>query len=221
MHEAEAIALRNRLIGAGALCVLVFIVSLFIPEPAEQGEDQGVVIELGPRSSVPLESADGGAAGATASEPAVSAPAPPGPTGAAETDASPPAAQASTSAPEPRQPAVAAEAAPPAEPSPAPAPAPSRDATATAKPAAQPAAPAAPGRWWIQAASYSDPEMARAGRKRATARGFDTRLNEVRIDGKAWWRLQIGPFVDAAAAEAALAEVEAAGFRGARAIERQ
>ncbi|MEQ9478570.1 MAG: SPOR domain-containing protein [Algiphilus sp.] len=218
MHESEAIALRNRLIGAGALCLLVFILSLFIPEPGAQTQDQGMVIDLAADSSDPRETGNGGTPSPVETPPVSSAPA----QATAENEARPatPPAAARTPSPAPAQkaPRKTAEAAAPAAPSPT-ATTP-RDPAASSTAATAPTPPATAGRWWIQAASYSDPAMAQAGKQRAEKRGFYARLKEVRIDGKAWWRLQIGPYGNASAAEAAVDDVEAAGFGGARAIER-
>ncbi|MHA7833038.1 MAG: SPOR domain-containing protein [Algiphilus sp.] len=107
-----------------------------------------------------------------------------------------------------------APAAPPSDPEP------SSNSTTSSRATEASAPSPATGRWWIQAASYSDPDTAQAGRQRAEKQGFRVRLKEVRIEGKAWWRLQIGPYGDAAAAKTDIGAVEAAGFRGARAIER-
>lgn len=226
MKEDDSTVLRNRLIGAAALCLLIFLLSLFVPEPAPDSDNGGsMVIDLKERetAAVTQREADQAASGDTP-DVAHSAPAPESPAAAAEgrERASMPPADEQRPAPQRQAPQPAA---PPesAHAEAAPAPAASQRAPREAQvKAAQPAPeqPAAQGDWWIQAASYSDRDTALRGKARASRLGYGAELREVRVEGKQWWRLQIGPFSSEASAQSKINTVEAAGFRGARALER-
>lgn len=219
MNEDESTVLRDRLIGAAAVCLLVFLLSLFIPEPAPDQAGPGeVVIDLNARNDAP--------ASRVVTDPPASSRTPPVAYAGAGEAARPPSAEKATQKGGERPTERAPEAtAPPAQqartvaPPPAPPPA-TPQPPEQHKPAAAENGGAA-GDWWIQAASYSDRETALRGKARAVELGHGAQLREVRVDGRQWWRLQIGPFSSEASARSKITSVEAAGFRGARALERQ
>jgi len=220
VNEDESTVLRDRLIGAAALCLLVFVLSLFIPEPAPNRDSSGALV---------IDLKEGGTSAPRAQE---SGPEEDGAPAVARSQPSP-AASAPRAAKEPRKAVTPAPESVPQTKQPAPERSPPDTATASSAPA-QRAPPArsedatrdkqrqlaAQGDWWIQAASYSDREMAARGRARAAELGYGTALREVRVEGRQWWRLQVGPFTSEAAAQSTINQVEAAGFRGARALER-
>lgn len=219
MNEDESTILRNRLIGAAAVCLLAFLLSLFIPEPAPDQAGPGeVVIDLKERTGAPSSPsvAQPPASNATATV------AEPGPDEAARPPSSRDDATQKGSERSPERAArtadpsaqKASKAAPPSAPPPAVS-APSEQRNAAAADGGD-----AAGDWWIQAASYSDRETALRGKARAVELGHGAQLWEVRVDGQRWWRLQIGPFSSEASARSKITSVEAAGFRGARALER-
>jgi len=214
VNEDESKVLRDRLIGAAALCLLVFVISLFIPEPAPNRDSNGALVidlkegEPAASSARELAQEDAGASPATRSQPSPAASAPSAAKEAMQGDTPTPEPAPQTKQPESDRTPAKAAAAPSA-------PGRSNDAIRDERERA-----AGQGDWWVQAASYSDREMAARGKARAAELGYGTALREVRVEGRQWWRLQVGPFSSEAAAQSTINQVEAAGFRGARALER-
>ncbi|WIY25339.1 SPOR domain-containing protein [Parasedimentitalea psychrophila] len=71
-------------------------------------------------------------------------------------------------------------------------------------------------RRYVRAATFSDPAAARAAAQGLAARGLSVRLGSVTRKGKMYKVVLAGPYTDTAAAEAALTNVRAAGYSGAR-----
>lgn len=217
--------LRRRIVGAIALFAVVFLLSWLIPAPAPvpAPEDEGYVLIPGGRDA------------STSTDAAVSA----GGSGAlnAETGERP-GATVTRNAQDQMPTGDKALAIAPGESEPiggdadsqAGRPGPPRETTERrAAPSApsQPVAPVTPaprstetdGNWWVQAASYSDRETAERARDRLRARNTPHRLQDVRINGVTWWRLQAGPFAAKGEAEALARRLQAEGFSGAQARE--
>lgn len=206
--EADKVLMR-RLIGAATIFGAAFLLSLLIPEPgAEREQDGAVVLRLDTPESVRNRGQVTASPEAPASRQVPEAPddraSPAGPPEAESREAEAPASR-----PAPREEPSIAERTPPAEPDPQPPPA--------TDPAPAASAPSA-GAWWVQAASYSDRETADAGQSRARAAGFRTRLRDVQVDGRRYWRLQIGAFGTEAEAAGAARRLQDSGFAGARAF---
>lgn len=197
--------LLRRLVGAATVFFGAFLLAWLLPQPEEgESEQDGTVVlrmhapeprsrperlsSVEERAESPSSDARRAAAPDRASEarPLPAAPAP------ADTRA-----------------ASSAEPAPSAE----------RKAAANSdsREAAPQAAPANGGEWWIQAAAYSDQAAAGRGRKLVAAEfSAGSRLREVEVDGRRFWRLQVGPLAREAAAERLAERLREQGFQGAR-----
>ncbi|MCK5770261.1 SPOR domain-containing protein [Algiphilus sp.] len=204
--EVDKVLMR-RLIGAVTVFGAAFLLSLLIPEPgAEREQDGAVVLRLDTPESVRTPGSDGASPAAPEARAARDAPddraAPSGPPQAEprEADAPPPR-------PAPQDEPSVAERTPPGAPDPQPATDPAPAASASSA-----------GEWWVQAASYSDRETADAGQSRARAAGFRTRLRDVQVEGRRYWRLQVGAFGTEAEATRAARRLQDSGFAGARAF---
>ena len=198
--------LLRRLIGAAVIFVGAFLLAWLLPQPEEgASEREGTVVLRmhAPESELPSERLPRASGMAEASESS--------------------GGRATSAVKETRVERVpSAEQAPTAavEPAPEPAPEPDRVREPEATPEPEQSAPEATaggGDWWIQAAAYSDQAAARRGRDRIAADfSVGSRLREVRIDGRRFWRLQVGPLPREAAAEALAEGLRDEGFQGAR-----
>lgn len=204
--EADRVLMR-RLIGAATIFGAAFLLSLLIPEPgAERERDGAVVLRLDTPESVRTPGADGASPQTPEARTAPGAPDDRAvPAGAPQ--AEPREAEAPSSRPALRDEPSVAERTPPAAPDPPPATDPAPAASASSA-----------GGWWVQAASYSDRETADAGQSRARAAGFRTRLRDVQVEGRRYWRLQVGAFGTEAEATRAARRLQDSGFAGARAF---
>jgi DedD protein len=203
--------LLRRLIGAAVVFISAFLLAWLLPQPeAGNSEEEGtVVLRMGAPEPAPrLERAPRAAEVAEASvrsgERAAS--------GAREASVETPPDPARVSA-------AVAEPAPEPKPKPKPEskPEPRPKAAPEPEPHAAEATVAGGGDWWIQAAAYSDQAAARRGRERVEeAFSTGSRLREVRVDGRRFWRLQVGPLPREAAAQALAEGLREKGFQGAR-----
>ncbi|HHH42790.1 MAG TPA: sporulation protein [Gammaproteobacteria bacterium] len=183
--------LKQRLVGA---IVLVALAVIFVPMILE-GPNRTLVPEMEalpepqePASSAPLEAFP--VPGAIPDEPEVSV---------IQTDTRP--------VTEPEKPPQAAPAPAPPEPEPRPEPEAVKPAPAPEPPAAAPVAqdkPAKPGplgSWVVQVGSFSTEKNALSLRDRLRKSGFTTQVEKARVDGKAHYRVRVGPFLEKADAE--------------------
>lgn len=193
--------LIRRLIGAATVFLAAFLLSLLLPPPDQAGDagNERVLLRLPqsqPRSFPEADAADGKAPAETG-------------VGRDSEAGSRPSSSARPAAPAPAPSRPQREAASAAASLPEPAPSTVADA-----PAAKEA-----GNWWIQAAAYGDAEAAQRGRKRVEdAFSQGSRLREVTIDGRRYWRLQVGPLKGEAAAKDLADRLRDTGFQGARAF---
>ncbi|MDT8385902.1 MAG: SPOR domain-containing protein [Thiogranum sp.] len=68
-------------------------------------------------------------------------------------------------------------------------------------PVEQAAEPGPLGNWVVQAASFSDQEKAIALRDKLRAADFVTQVEKVRVEGKSFYRVRVGPYLERAEAE--------------------
>lgn len=65
----------------------------------------------------------------------------------------------------------------------------------------QAAEPGPLGNWVVQVASFSDQEKAIALREKLRAADFVTQVEKVRVEGKSFYRVRVGPYLERAEAE--------------------
>ena len=201
--------LLRRLIGAAVVFVGAFLLAWLLPQPeAGKGKEEGTVVlrMRAPEPAPRLERAPRAAEVAEASDRSGERAA----SGAREASVETPPDPARVSA-------AVAEPAPEPKPKPESKPEPKPEAASEPDPPAPEATVADGGDWWIQAAAYSDQAAARRGRERVEeAFSTGSRLREVRVDGRRFWRLQVGPLPREAAAQALAEGLREKGFQGAR-----
>jgi rare lipoprotein A len=204
MSGADDLLLR-RLVGAATVFLAAFLLAWLLPQPQGGTSEQAGTVVLRMRAPEPRARLEPSAqerveappkAEGAAALPERASEAPP-----------PPATPAGAGAGE----AVSVDPAPPASAEPEPA------APSGARQAAPGTAPASADEWWIQAAAYSDRAAARRGRERVAAEfSAGSRLREVRVDGRRFWRLQVGPLAREDTAERLAERLRGRGFQGAR-----
>lgn len=202
--------LLRRLLGAAVVFAGAFLLAWLLPQPGEDsaGQEGSIVLRMrAPKPGLPQRLPERVEDEAPAPEAAPRR----------ERDGASRAEEAPTTE------VHRAEARPEAEPTPEPEPVPEPEPQAEAapepdpEPEGQPEAASAAGEWWIQAAAYSDEQAARRGRERVAAEfSAAGRLREVRVDGRRFWRLQVGPLPREAAAEELAERLRGKGFQGAR-----
>lgn len=198
MDAAERQVALKRLLGLAVVFTVAFVISGWLPSPESEAGDEAVIIPLreAPAAIPVAEAVRGEGRAPTSTRAPVRRSAPT--SASAPVSASPAAASAATRSADGRDGATRAPV--------------TRPSTIDTSPAA------AATQWWVQAASYRDPQIARHGESRLEALGLPSQLQKTQVADAELWRLRAGPFSDHEAAEAARRRLEAEGFVGARTL---